>query len=146
VFEGRGEDAEEVSRYILGVLTVIFSSTVAAQTHLFSCSGVTTGKTILDSRNAFDVRIELSPPNLISPAGRLNFCSFLFNEKNEVNLKTSCMLRDTELVCECSGGDYVKSSVHKFSRLSGRLTFIAILSDDVYHGDYQCRRAEKKLF
>lgn len=146
MLEGRRTDAEEMSKYILGVLVMFLSGVALAQIHFFSCTGVTSGKTIIDSRHSFDVRIELSPPNLIGPAGPLNFCSLFIDDRNQSKLKTSCLLRDTELVCDCLGGDYVKASHHRFSRLSGRLTFRAILSDDVYYGDYQCKRIEKKLF
>ena len=117
---------------------------VYAQTYYFDCVGVTTGQRISDSSNRFDIQVDLSPPNLIGPRGPLSLCSLTLN--NSTKVKSSCSLSNTELHCTCSGGDYIIGSEHRFSRLSGNLTFISIKKNDIFEGKYQCTPIGKKLF
>lgn len=113
-------------------------------TYFFSCEGVTTGNSISDSFHSFDIQIETSPPNLIGP-GLLWFCSMEIGTTDS-KATSDCEITETEMKCECQGGTLVTKSLHKFSRLSGDLTFFSVLKDDIFEGRYKCRPIKEKLF
>ena len=131
---------------IYSILFVLLfkSFSAAAETYYFDCVGVTTGQTISDSHNRFDVEVDLSPPNLIGPIGPLSLCALTLDKSTKIEY--SCKLSDAALQCKCNGGDYIKESVHTFSRLSGNLTFFSFKKNDVYEGKYKCTPIVKKLF
>jgi hypothetical protein len=130
--------------YFVFLVILLKSFSALAETYHFDCVGVTTGKTIRDSHNRFDVEVDLSPPKLIGPIGPLSLCALTLNKSTKIEY--SCTLSDTELQCKCKGGDYINDSIHTFSRLSGNLKFYSIKKNDVYEGNYKCTPIAKKLF
>lgn len=126
------------------VLSLLLSSNGIAKSSYFVCEGVTSGSTISPEAKRFDITVSTSPPNLIGPLGPLSFCALTLDKS--IRVKSSCSLTDTELKCSCEGGDFIISSTHRFSRLSGDLTFISVTNDDVYRGRYKCSAVHKKIF
>ena len=127
------------------LFVLLFKSFLAsAETYYFDCVGVTSGQNISDSHNRFDIEVDLSPPFLTGPSGPLSLCALTLDKSTKINY--SCTLNKTALQCNCKGGDYIKESVHIFSRLSGNLTFYSILKNDIFEGKYKCTPIAKKLF
>jgi hypothetical protein len=133
-------------RIFIILIAVCCTNSMATDKIHMTCAGVTKGNTIRDSFHEFDIRVSLNPPDITGPAGPMNYCSLGVSEKKLSQLIFKCSVTDSALTCTCKGGDYILTSSHVLSRLSGTMTFISSLKDDVYFGDYKCRRLERKLF
>ena len=138
--------------FVIFSLGLLYSSNVSAETHYFSCVGVTTGEGISDSPHKFDIEINTNPPYLIGPVGPLGSCLLTIDKELQKKIDHTCKVSPNEMVCTCNGGDFYVSSTHRFSRLSGRLTFISVegkrpgRKSSYQQGDYQCSKINKKLF
>ena len=127
------------------LLLLLFPAVSVANEIYFYCSGVTQGKTIADSPHNFDLQVGINPPFLNGPQGPLGMC-IAFDETQRKNIKWSCSINDVQLRCECSGGDYIINATHTLSRISGKLRFTSVLKNDVFYGEYDCKRVSKKVF
>lgn len=81
-----------------------------------------------------------NPAQIIAPAGILG-CLTL-DKKNKIT--HSCQVNDSQIVCECKGGDYATGKAY-LSRLSGQLTIISTHQKRLYVGEYSCKKINKKI-
>ena len=131
------------------LVSVIFSFTPIlsfSQTTNLSCHGVTKGKTIDDEWQHFDIEVNLNPPDINGPVGPMGSCFLTISKERLKGIKYNCSLGNNDITCSCAGGDYIESSIHVLSRLSGRLQFTSIRKNDIQKGDYACKLVEKRLF
>jgi hypothetical protein len=95
----------------------------------------------------FEIEVSVTPPNIIGPIGPLALCALTVSDETKKNIVSSCNSNDHEVTCRCSGGDFFLSSNHRISRLTGKLTFLTVMKNDIRRGSYDCAKlSEKKVF
>jgi hypothetical protein len=141
----------------------IFSMSAIAETHVFLCEGTQSGPTFAEKDYQFEFKVNTKEPSVDGPQGIISHCELLSNllpepktheelkKRNELH-QYKCRQTESEVSCKCSNGYFYKSSNLTFSRYSGLLSIISSVRDDedavgrLLHGQFLCRKANKKLF
>jgi hypothetical protein len=126
-----------------GLFLFIFliSTTASAQLTYFDCSGESQnikGGSI--ERERFDMSASVNPAQIIAPAGILGCLSL--SKENKITY--SCQVNDSQIICECKGGDYATGKAY-LSRTSGQLTIISTRQTRLIVGEYSCKKINKKI-
>ena len=133
----------KIMKKIIFLVAMLLSFNTFSEEINFTCNGVTTGDTIRDSYHSFDLTAITSPPNLIGPRGIMMSCAGVIDKDV---IESSCKLTNTTLSCSCKGKGFMKSATQILSRTTGNLNIYGVSKDDIWEGNYSCKKINKKVF
>ena len=115
-------------RSVLCMLLVAMSSvSTNAETINFNCTGSTTYKSGGVDKGEFDMTLTTSPLDISGPVGPLGLCHLGVEKEDLRKVRFSCEMGENDLTCNCTGGNFILSSHHRLSRLTGKYTFMSTL-------------------
>ena len=136
-----------IFRIFLSVFLISMSALTAnAETINFNCKGSTSYNSGGKESIEFDLKVTTSPPRISGPVGPLGLCHIGIPDDSLRKVQYSCEMSESELSCSCNGGNFIQGSTHRLSRLTGKLTFISTLKNDVWFGNYSCKKVASNVF